>query len=176
MLEAERRAGVGHHVCISIVGIEHTPVPYYEVKVAQERLVEGSGLPFSVVRATQFHQLIDELFEAAARFRLLPGGSAILQPVDPAEVAGAVAEIAVAGALGGRTVVAGPRVEKLGALAAAWREARERRAAIVPAPLPPRLGRALRGGSLTDPGAQRLGTEGFSGWLSKQPRRRPSPS
>ena len=77
------RAGVKHQVCISIVGCEQVPLPYYRVKVEQEKLARGSAVPVTVVRATQFHTLIADLFEGAAKYRLLPGGSARLQPSDP---------------------------------------------------------------------------------------------
>ena len=59
LLAAEARAGVGHHVCISIVGIEKVPMGYYGVKVEQEEMVRAAGVPWSIVRATQFHQLLD---------------------------------------------------------------------------------------------------------------------
>ena len=91
LLDAAAEAGIRHHVCISIVGIEAVPLPYYRVKVEQEGQVEASGVPYSIVRATQFHTLLDGLFTAASRYRLLPGGAARIQPVDPIQVAEVIA-------------------------------------------------------------------------------------
>jgi uncharacterized protein YbjT (DUF2867 family) len=166
LLAAAAEAGIKHHVCISIVGIERVPLAYYRVKVEQEALVETSGLAYSIVRATQFHPLLDGLFGAAARYRVLPGGRARLQPVDPRQVAEVVAAVAEARPTGGRTTVAGPRVHELRELAADWKAVRARRALIVPAPLPPKLGRPLRDGALTDPRPDHRGTVEFAAWLA----------
>ena len=168
LLDASRAAGVGHHVCVSIVGIERVPLPYYRVKVEQEQMVEASGVAYSIVRATQFHTLIDSMFRAASRYRLLPGGSAKIQPVAPQEVAQVIAVVAEAEPRGGRETIAGPEVVELGALARSWRAINGARGAVVPAPLPPKLGRALRGGALTDLDPDYRGTISWSTWLSDQ--------
>jgi uncharacterized protein YbjT (DUF2867 family) len=167
LLAAARDAGVRHHVCISIVGIEQIPLPYYRVKVEQEQLVVDSGLPYSIVRATQFHSLVAYLFESAARFWVVPGGRAKLQPVDPGDVAGVLADVAEGDPIGGRTTVAGPEVAELGSLAREWKRATGRRVLVGPAPFPPRLGRPLRAGALTDPAAEHRGTVGFPEWLRR---------
>src|SRR5580692_950372 len=72
LLEAAGSAGVGHLVCISIVGCERAPMGYYKIKTEQERLVSEGAVPWSIVRATQFHELIAWAFGAAARFGVLP--------------------------------------------------------------------------------------------------------
>ncbi len=165
LLDAAEAAGVVHHVCISIVGIEHVPLPYYRLKVEQEDLVRGSGPPATIVRSTQFHTLIAGLFDAAARIRLLPGGSARLQPVDPDEVATAIADVAEGPARTETITIAGPEIVELGALARSYRENAGIRALVIPAPLPPKLGRALRAGSLTDPAPDHRGEVEFGAWL-----------
>jgi uncharacterized protein YbjT (DUF2867 family) len=166
LLEAAAGAGIGHHVCISIVGIERVPMPYYEVKVEQEALVADSGLRYSIVRSTQFHTLLDGLFSAAARYRLLPGGRAQIQPVDPLDVAVAIAAVSEGEPAGGRLSVAGPEVLSLRAMARAWRRARAVRAVVVPAPLPPKLGRALRAGALTEAAPEHRGELRWEQWLA----------
>jgi uncharacterized protein YbjT (DUF2867 family) len=167
LLEAAAEAGVKHHVCISIVGIESVPLPYYRVKVEQEAQVEAAGVPYSIVRATQFHSLLDGLFTAAARFRLLPGGAAKVQPVDPIQVAEVIASVAEGAPSGERQTVAGPEVLELGQMARSWRAARGVRAPVIRAPLPPKLGLALRGGALTEADPDHRGTVGWSAWLGR---------
>jgi uncharacterized protein YbjT (DUF2867 family) len=166
LLEAASRAGIGHHVCISIVGIERVPMPYYRIKVEQEELVKRSGLPYTIVRSTQFHELVDWMLGSASRLRLLPGGRARLQPIAAVEAARGIAAVAAEGALGSTVTIAGPEVRDLGELARAWRQARSRRAAIVPLPPVGGLVRALREGALTDPDPDRSGTIGFERWLA----------
>jgi uncharacterized protein YbjT (DUF2867 family) len=170
LLDAAASAGVGHHICISIVGIERVRqgYPYYRVKIEQEALAEASGIPYSIVRATQFHTLLDMLFTGTCRYRLLLGGAAKIQPVDPGEVAAVLADRAEGGPIGGRETVAGPEVLELGEMARRWKRARGARAAVVPAPLPPKLGRAVRGGALTDSSPDHRGTIGWSAWLSER--------
>ena len=170
LLDAAAAAGVGHHVCISIIGIDRVRhgYAYYRVKLEQEALAEGSGLPYSIVRATQFHTLLDMLFSGTSRLRLLPGGAAKIQPVDNGEVAAVIADRVEAGPIGGRETVAGPEVLELGQMARQWREARDLRAVVLPAPLPPKLGRPVRGGALTDPSPDHRGTIGWDAWLAER--------
>lgn len=67
LLAAEEAAGVGHHVCVSIVGCDQLPMGYFKVKADQEAVVEHGPVPWTVVRATQFHELMDMAFTAGAR-------------------------------------------------------------------------------------------------------------
>ena len=94
LLEVERRARVGHHVCVSIVGIEDVPMAYYRVKVEQERVVESGEVPWTIVRSTQFHDLLGALLSAAGRRHVLPAARAQFQPVGVDEAADAVAAVA----------------------------------------------------------------------------------
>jgi uncharacterized protein YbjT (DUF2867 family) len=72
LLEAEQRVGVHHHVCVSMVGIEDVPFGYYRVNVEQERVVQQGGVAWSIVRSTQFHDLLGAMLWALAR---LAGGA-----------------------------------------------------------------------------------------------------
>lgn len=165
LLDAEYAAGVGLHVLISIVGIEQVPFGYYRVKLEQERLLAGSEVPASVLRATQFHQLLDKVFTAAARGGVLPGGRIPLQPVDAHEVASAVVDLVEDGRRAARQQLAGPEVVPLGELARSWRAARRRHRLVVPVPAAGGIGRALGAGGLTAPDARR-GTLTFAQWLA----------
>ncbi len=168
LLRAELEAGVEHHVLISIAGIDELPFGYYRCKLEQERLVRESEVPATVLRATQFHQLLEQVFAGAARFGVLPGGSIPIQPVDPREVAILLVDAVDAGPLSLELrSLAGPEVASLSSLARTWMAATGRRRVRVPIPVPGAGGRALRGGALADPQAPR-GTVTFARWLSER--------
>jgi uncharacterized protein YbjT (DUF2867 family) len=170
LLEAERRAGVGHHLAASIVGIDDVPLGYSRVKVEQEQVVREGGVPFTIVRATQLHSMLAALFCAAsARARVLPVGPARLQTVDAAEVAGLLADIAEAAPRDGVVTIAGPETRTLTDIARTYRASSERRRALLVPVVPPgRLGRKLRAGALTDPRPYRRGTTTFAQWLARR--------
>jgi uncharacterized protein YbjT (DUF2867 family) len=165
LLEAEARAGVGHHVCVSIVGIEDVPMAYYRVKLAQERVVESAGLPWTIVRSTQFHNLLGSLLSAAGRWHVLPAARARFQPVDVDEAAEAVSAVATDAPRWARATVAGPEVHDLRSLGRIWRQETGVCAIEIPIPLPGKLGRALREGRLTCANPDVCGTQTFAAWL-----------
>jgi uncharacterized protein YbjT (DUF2867 family) len=168
LLSAEQKAGVGHHVCVSIVGCDQVPMGYYKVKVDQEKVIEAASVPWSIVQATQFHELAASALAAAGKYRLLPVPRLALQTIAAAEVAGAVADVAEGSPLRRRLRVAGPTVSTARDLALTWRRITGRRAVLVPLPVPGRLGRTLRAGGLTAPEADVKGTLTFASWLSAQ--------
>jgi uncharacterized protein YbjT (DUF2867 family) len=173
LLAAERAAGVAHHVAVSIVGIDRVPYGYYRVKLAQEAVVRGGPVPWTIVRATQFHQLLALVFERVARFGVLPGAAVPLQPVDPREVAVVLADTVEAEASGEITRYAGPERRLARELAETWRLETGRRALMLPVPLPGAVGRALRAGGLTERGAW-TGRTTFAEWLRESPAPAPA--
>ncbi|MFF4181614.1 NAD(P)H-binding protein [Streptomyces sp. NPDC001691] len=167
LLAAERAAGVGHHVCVSIVGCDRVPMPYYKVKTAQEDAVTAGPVPWTIVRATQFHELIAGVFTATARARFVFASKrVVLQPVAAAEAARAVADAAEAAPRNGRIEAAGPERTDLHALARTWRATTARRAALLSAPIPGRMGRALRAGRLASARPDAQGAVDFAQWLA----------
>jgi uncharacterized protein YbjT (DUF2867 family) len=165
LLAAGREGGVAHHVCVSIVGCELVPMGYFRVKAEQEEVVTGGTVPWTIVRATQFHEYLATMFGAGARWRTVPVPRVPLQPLASAEVAHVVADATERGPRDGRVQIAGPQVAGAMDLARAWRRATGTRAALVPLPLPGRLGRALRGGALTTDEADVHGRVTFADWL-----------
>jgi uncharacterized protein YbjT (DUF2867 family) len=170
LLAAEQHAGVRHHVCLSIVGIEAVPMAYYRVKVEQESVVESSGVPWTIVRSTQFHDLLGGMLTAAGRWHVMPSARARFQPVEVGEAAEAVARVAIDLPRLARVTVAGPEVHDLRALGRVWSEVTGRRAVGIPIPLPGRLGRALRDGRLTCPNPDVRGTQTFAAWVAANAR------
>jgi uncharacterized protein YbjT (DUF2867 family) len=136
MLDVGARAGVRHHVCVSIVGIEDLPIGYYGVKLEQERVVERASLPWTIVRSTQFHDLLGAVMSAADRWRVLPVPRAQLQPVGVHEVADAVAAVSIDAPRLARVAVGGPEVLDLRSLGRIWQAAGGHRAIEIPIPLP----------------------------------------
>jgi len=168
LLAAEQQAGVGHHVCISIVGCDQVPIGYYKSKVEQERVVERGMVGWTIVRATQFHELAASMFGAGARYRVLPAPAIPLQPVAAIDVARVLADAAESDQGGARISVAGPEISSVRELARAWLSATGRSAVLLPIPLPGRLGRALRSGALTTSTADVTGTTTFADWLAAE--------
>jgi uncharacterized protein YbjT (DUF2867 family) len=166
LLAAGQRAGVRHHVCVSIVGCELVPLGYFQAKAQQERVVEQGQVPWTIVRATQFHELAAETLRAAGRWHVLPVPRAALQTVACAEVARAVADVAERDARRARVDVAGPELTDARALATTWRSVTGTRALRLPVPVPGRLGRALRDGALTAAQPDIRGVTTFREWLA----------
>jgi uncharacterized protein YbjT (DUF2867 family) len=164
LLEAGAAAGVAHHLAISIVGVDQVPIKYYRAKLAQEQAIEAGALPFTILRATQFHQLLDGAFSAAARFGVRPTGAAKVQPIDPRAVAARLAEAALADPAGRLPDIAGPKVQTLSELSRAWAAARGVHRLPLRVPAWGKMGKALAGGALCDPAAATPG-EDFDEWL-----------
>jgi uncharacterized protein YbjT (DUF2867 family) len=175
LLAAEQAAGIGHHVGVSIVGCERVAMAYFRVKAEQEQVIEHGPVPWSLVRATQFHELVAATLEPAGRWRVLPVPHAALQTVASAEVARVVADVAEGAPRLGRVEVAGPEVADARDLARTWRSVTGRRALLIPVPLPGRLGRALRGGALTAGRPDVRGTTRFAAWLEATRDEAPRP-
>ncbi|PAZ17275.1 nucleoside-diphosphate sugar epimerase [Streptomyces sp. SA15] len=168
LIAAARRAGVGHLVYISIVGIDRVPFGYYKSKLAVEKLIEESGLGWTVLRTTQFHDLPVMLFEVQAKspVLLLPAGVPD-QPIEVAEVAARLAELASGPPAGRVEDMGGPEVRSLESLARAWLKATGRKRAVVNVPLLGKAYRAFRaGGHLTPEHAVGKGT--FEEYLARR--------
>ncbi|WP_406077829.1 SDR family oxidoreductase [Micromonospora sp. NBC_00858] len=149
LVVAAGAAGVQHLVYTSIVGVDRVPIPYYRHKLAAEQVIAAGQVPWSVLRATQFPQFLDDMLTASARLGPVIGDRAVLaQPVDPAEVAARLAARLVAGPLGSIEEYGGPQVLRFDEAVHAWRQARSARRPLLPVRIPGRLGRELRAGGL----------------------------
>src|SRR5262249_33311632 len=169
LLEQARAAGVGHILYVSIVGIEYVPFYYYQRKLAAEALTREGGIPWSILRATQFHSLLDYALQQLARWPVLPLPTDFqFQTVASAEVARRIRD-AVANGPGERLPdFGGPEVLKLGDMAHAWLAAHELRRRVLPLWLPGRIATGARAGRLTCPD-HRDGSLTWAEWLRRAP-------
>ena len=109
LLAAERVAGVTHHVALSVVGTDRLPSSgYFRAKVAQENLIKESGLPYSIVHATQFFEFVKSIAQAATEGNTVRLSHALIQPIAAEDVATTVARTAVGTPLNGTVEIAGP--------------------------------------------------------------------
>lgn len=150
LLAAARDAGVRHVVYTSVVGADRIPWKYFGTKVRAERLLASGPVPWSVVRATQFHAFVNRALRAMARTGVLFTDNGITaQPVDVRDVAGFLRERVQAGPSGAVEDVAGPEVLTAGEVIRPWLRARGLHRPVLPLRVPGRLGRAFRSGAMT---------------------------
>ena len=167
LLEAEERQGVGHHVLLSIVGIDRVGLGYYRAKHAQETLVRQGPVPWTILRSTQFHEFAGQML-GDGPVAVVP--SMLSRPVAAWEVADELARLATAAAAGMAPEISGPREERVPDMARRLASARGRRTLVLTAPLPGATGRGMRTGGLlpTHPGPR--GTLTFDEWLDDATR------
>jgi len=170
LLAAEERAGVRHHVVLSIVGIDAAEkgYGYYQGKRAQERAVQAGPIAYSLVRATQFHEFARQLFERmkTGPFVLVPTMRS--QPIDAAEVAARLVELAEGEPAGRVTDIAGPRVERMAEMARRFGRAAGLPGRVVEISLPGSSGRQMRDGSLLAGASAQVRGKDFTAWLREQ--------
>ena len=155
LLDAARSAGVHHFVYVSIVGVDAVPLSYYRSKLACERLVADSGVPFTIVRVTQFHDFIAGFFRAQRRLPRVIALDLPFQPISTEAVAARLVELVSAAPVQGRVAdLGGPETLSMAELARQWletngaaRQAAERR--VVEWHLPGGLAAAYRAGRHT---------------------------
>jgi uncharacterized protein YbjT (DUF2867 family) len=130
MVDAARKAGA-HLIYVSIVGVDRHRIPYYKAKWAAEQVVEASGIPWTILRATQFHDLLDRILG----FRVVPlPPRTPFQPVAGAEVADVLADLVDAGPSGRAPDVGGPQVLTIKELNDTRKRITGKRALLVPVP------------------------------------------
>lgn len=166
LLEAEAAAGVGHHVVLSIVGIDAVDSGYYAGKRLQERTAAGGAVPWSVLRATQFHEFAEQLlgYVRLGPFSLVP--RMLSQPVAAREVGEALVGLAAGEPAGRAPELAGPEQHQMVDLAR--RVARLRGRRVVPVRTPGKAGRAMRSGGLLPQGDGPRGRITFDEWLAQR--------
>ncbi|WP_027927610.1 SDR family oxidoreductase [Amycolatopsis benzoatilytica] len=147
LVEAARWSGQpAHLVYISIVGVDRVPLGYYRAKLAAEEVIAGSGLPYTILRATQFHALVRTLLAGASRLPVVPVPKFRFQPVDVRDVAARLVELALGAAQGRVADFGGPQVRTAADLAHSFLAAAGKRKKVVTVPAPGRIARAYAAG------------------------------
>lgn len=170
LLAAERRAHIGHHVALSIVGIDRSDRVwgYYRGKIAQEQTVAAGGVPWTLLRAAQFYEFTQQMFQRAKAGPFVVVPAMRSQPLAAHDVATRLVELAEGGPSGRVADLAGPRVERMADLARRYGRAAGLPGRVVEIRIPGASGRHLHDGSLlADPDAQ-VTTQDFTAWLLAQ--------
>ena len=168
LLAAETAAGVRHHVALSIVGTDRTPDNgYFRAKVAQEKLIEASGIPYTIVRATQFLEFLGMIADTSAvgnQVRLSPG---LFQPIAADDVAAIVADVALTAPRSGIVEIAGPERAPFHEIIARYLKAVGDPREVVSDPEARYWGGRVEERSLVPLGEARLGRIGLDEWFRR---------
>jgi uncharacterized protein YbjT (DUF2867 family) len=168
LLAAEAATGVRHHVALSIVGTDRTQDNgYFRAKVAQEKLIEASGIPYTIIRATQFMEFLDTIAATSVdgnRIRLSPG---LFQPIAADDVAAIVADVAIAAPRNGIVEIAGPERAPFNEIIARYLKAVGDPREVVRDSEARYWGGRVEERSLVPLGEARLGRIGLDEWLRR---------
>jgi uncharacterized protein YbjT (DUF2867 family) len=172
LLAAEAEAGVQHHVALSIVGTDRTPDNgYFRAKVAQEKLIEASSIPYTILRSTQFLEFLGAIADASTQgsnVRVSPG---LFQPIAADDVAAFVADVALAPPRSGIVEIAGPERAPFNEFVARYLKAIGDPREVVGDPEARYYGGRVEELSLVPLGEARLGRIGFDEWLRRSQAR-----
>lgn len=147
LVRAAVKAEVKHLVYISVIGVDTMPIGWFKTQLAAEKAVVDSGIPYSILRAAQFHDLCLMMAEKMAKMPIVPvPGGLRFQPVDSREVAARLVELTLGQPTEGVAMLAGPTVYGLGDLLRSYLEARGKRRPLMPMRMPGKAGKAYRAG------------------------------
>ena len=165
---AEAKAGVRHHVALSIVGTDRTPDNgYFRAKVAQEKLIETSGIPYTIIRSTQFLEFLREIAASSTDGNLVRLSPGLFQPIAADDVAAIVADVALAAPRNGIVEIAGPERAPFNEIVARYLKAVGDPREVVSDPEARYFGGRVEEHSLVPLGEARLGRIGFDEWLRR---------
>ena len=167
LLAAEAASGVRHHIALSIVGVDGQTTGYYAGKVEQERVIAAGPVPWTVLRATQFHEFAPQMVERTSIGPVVVVPAMRTATVAAAEVADELVQLAQADPQGRVPDLAGPEDAELADLVRRWLRSTGRRGLVVRVPLPGAAGRHMQRGALPGPDARRTGPT-FDDWLSRR--------
>ena len=164
LLAAEAAAGVGHHVALSVVGSDRLPESgYLRAKVAQEKLIRDSPIPYSIIRSTQFFEFVKRIADEATDGKSLHASSAFIQPIASDDVVAALADVAVGAPANGTMEIAGQKHFHLDEDRAPTDASDRRRAGTR---VPSYFGAAVGQPNADNNSPNRLGTLHFAEWMA----------
>jgi uncharacterized protein YbjT (DUF2867 family) len=174
LLAAERAAGVRHHVALSVVGTDRLQESgYFRGKLAQEALIQDSGVPHTIVRSTQFFEFLGSIAQAGANGSAVHISPAWFQPIAADDVARAVAEAALSEPRYGMVEVAGPDHVRLSDLVRRFLERKQDPREVVDDREARYFGALLQDQTLLPGDGARIGATDFESWLGSQANTRP---
>jgi uncharacterized protein YbjT (DUF2867 family) len=172
LLAAEAAAGVRHHVALSIVGDDRAPdIGYFRAKVAQEKLIETSGIPYTIIRSTQFLEFLRPIADSSADGNMVRVSPGLFQPIAADDVAAIVADVALAAPRNGIVEIAGPERAPFNEFVARYLKAVGDPRKVVSDPEARYYGGRVEERSLVPLGEARLGRTGFDEWLRRSQAR-----
>jgi uncharacterized protein YbjT (DUF2867 family) len=172
LLGAEAGAGVRHHVALSIVGTDRTPDNgYFRAKVAQEKLIEASGIPYTVIRSTQFLEFLGGIAASGAEGSVVRISPGLFQPIAADDVAAIVADVALGAPRRGIIEIAGPERAPFSDIVARYLKAIGDPRTVVSDPEARYFGGRVEEHSLVPLGEARLGRIGLDEWVRRSPAR-----
>lgn len=168
LLAAETAAGVGHHVALSIVGIDRSPDSgYFKAKIAQEAMIESGSIPYSILRSTQFFEFVDGIADSATTGGEVHMAPVAFQPIAADDAARAVAGVAMSPPLNGRVEIAGPDRLRLDDVVRRRLDARHDPRPVIADPHGSYFGGVPGERSLVPLDGARLGTIRYEDWLGQ---------
>jgi uncharacterized protein YbjT (DUF2867 family) len=168
LLSAETAAGVKHHVALSIVGADRNPDSgYLRAKMAQEKLIKASTVPYTILRATQFFEFIGSIADGSTEGNTVRLTSALMQPIAADDVAAALAPVVLSEPVNGMIELAGPEPLPLAELARRWLTAKKDKRQVIADVKARYFGAELNDQSLTPGDNPRIGKTRFDDWLSR---------
>ncbi len=166
LLAAEAAAGVGHHVALSVVGTDRLLASgYFRAKLAQEKLIKASPIPYTIVRATQFFEFVGGIARSATEGQTVRVPPVLMQPIAADDVAAVVADVALAEPLNGTVELAGPELIHQDDLVRQFLSATGDARTVISDPQALYYGIAVNDQSLTPGAHPRLGSTRFEDWL-----------
>lgn len=169
LLDAEKEAGVSHHVALSVVGTDQLQASgYFRAKLVQEQLIESSGVPYSIVRATQFFEFIEGVADFGTLGDTVRLPPVFMQPILSDDVAAILADVAESEPLNKVIDIAGPDRIRMDALVSELLKSKDDPRQVVVDPEATYFGTPLGESTLTPLGAARLGSTRFEDWLKRR--------
>jgi uncharacterized protein YbjT (DUF2867 family) len=167
LLAAETGAGVRHHIALSIVGTDRSDNGYFRAKVAQEKLIESSGIPYTIIRSTQFLEFLGAIAASSANGNIVRISPGLFQPIAADDVAAIVADVALTAPRNGRVEIAGSERAPFNEMVARYLKAAGDLREVVRDPEARYFGGRVEERSLVPLGEARLGRIGFDEWFRR---------